>query len=105
MECFEECAHHVATGVPKEDWAEWATLLSTSEECGDGAVASEVVGAGGQHEVSPMHRNRLDKLACVDEVRRKKLGDQMISCYSSNTLRKSRLVTSDVLFFNHYSGV
>ena len=80
MECFEECAHHVATGVPKEDWAEWATLLSTSEECGDGAVASEVVGAGGQHEVSPMHRNRLDKLACVDEVRRKKLGDQMISC-------------------------
>ena len=70
VECFEECAHHVATGVPKEDWAEWATLLSTSEECGDGKLVSDEVGSGGngQMAVSPMHRNRLDKLACVDEV-------------------------------------
>ena len=72
MECFEECAHHVATGVPKEDWAEWATLLSTSEECSDDAPVSDgLTGANGngQHAVSPMHRNRLDKLACVDEVK------------------------------------
>ena len=72
MECFEECAHHVATGVPKEDWAEWATLLSTSEECSDDAPVTDGLtggnGNGGQHAVSPMHRNRLDKLACVDEV-------------------------------------
>ena len=71
MECFEECAHHVATGVPKEDWAEWATLLSTSEECSDDAPVSDGLTGGnsGQHAVSPMHRNRLDKLACVDEVK------------------------------------
>ena len=71
MECFEECAHHVATGVPKEDWAEWATLLSTSEECSDDAPVTDGLTGGngnGQHAVSPMHRNRLDKLACVDEV-------------------------------------
>ena len=79
MECFEECAHHVATGVPKEDWAEWATLLSTSEECGDGAIVSDGVaggggGVGGQLSVSPMHRNRLDKLACVDEVSKNRNG-------------------------------
>ena len=81
MECFEECAHHVATGVPKEDWAEWATLLSTSEECGDGAPALSdgLTGGSGQHAaVSPMHRNRLDKLACVDEVSNNRNGSFMI---------------------------
>ena len=63
----------MATGVPKEDWAEWATLLSTSEECSDDAPVTDGLtggnGNGGQHAVSPMHRNRLDKLACVDEVK------------------------------------
>ena len=59
MECFEECAHHVATGVPKEDWAEWATLLSTSEECSDDAPVSDgLTGAnGGQHASSKFPAN------------------------------------------------
>ena len=58
----------MATGVPKEDWADWATLLSTSEDCDAGKVVSDGIGGGGVQARSAMHRNRLDKLACVDEV-------------------------------------
>ena len=31
MECFEQCTHHVATKVPKEEWADWGNLLPMAD--------------------------------------------------------------------------
>jgi hypothetical protein len=62
VECFRDCAHHVATGVPKEDWSEWADLLST-DNCNNNGDNSYVA-----NSVGTMPKNRMDKLACVDQV-------------------------------------
>ena len=79
IECFERCTHHIATRVAKDDWSQWAELLSKTSCDGEG-------NPGGQ----------LDHLGCTDKA----LWDDMTSTIGANKVSLEQYLKQSIhLFF------